>query len=276
MALDQIDVDRSEKSMTFLEHLEELRWHLVRSVAAIVIGAIVAIVNFRFIFDNVLFAVVNKSFPIYVAFCKLSNAVYGDDRMCFDSIEFKAQNLDVSGQFIYLMIVSFTVGLIIAAPYVLWEFWRFFRPALSEGERKYTSGIVFATSMLFFTGVAFGYFILSPLSVNFFLNFNLTDKIANNFTMQSFVSFITTITLASGVVFELPLIVYFLAKLGLVTSDFMKQYRKHAVIVILILSSIITPPDIMSQVLLTIPVYLLYEVGIGIAKRMEVKQSKEE
>jgi sec-independent protein translocase protein TatC len=196
--------------------------------------------------------------------------------MCFDTIEFKAQNLDVSGQFIYLMIVSFTVGLIIAAPYVLWEFWRFFRPALSEGERKYTSGIVFATSMLFFTGVAFGYFILSPLSVNFFLNFNLTDKIANNFTMQSFVSFITTITLASGVVFELPLIVYFLAKLGLVTSDFLKQYRKHAVIVILILSSIITPPDIMSQVLLTIPVYLLYEVGIGIAKRMEVKQSKEE
>lgn len=276
MPLDQVDVDQQEKNMTFLEHLEELRWHLMRSIVAIVIFSIVAMVKYRFIFDEVIFAVTRSDFPIYRAFCKLSYALYGNDKLCFESITLDTQNLDVSGQFIYLMVVSFTIGLILGAPYLLWEFWKFFKPALKPSERKYTSGIVFTTSMLFFIGVAFGYYVLAPLSVNFFINFQLTEHIQNNFTMQSYVSFISTLALASGVVFELPLIVFFLAKLGLITSDFLKKYRKHAVIVILILASVITPPDIMSQILLTIPVYFLYEVGIFIAKRIETKQETDE
>lgn len=276
MPLDQVDVDREEKNMTFLDHLEELRWHLMRSVIAIVVFSVVAMVNYRFIFDKIIFAVTDKSFPIYKLFCKLSYTLYGDDKLCFETIEMNTQNLDVSGQFIYLMVVSFTIGLIMSAPYILWEFWRFFKPALKPSEQKYTTGIVLATSFLFFVGVLFGYLVLAPLSVNFFINFKLTDNIVNHFTMQSYVSFISTLTLASGIVFELPLIVYILAKLGLVSSGFLKQYRRHAIIVILILASVITPPDIMSQILLTIPVYMLYEVGIFIAKRIETKDALHE
>ena len=276
MPLDQVDVDQQEKNMGFLDHLEELRWHIMRSVIGIVVFSVVAMANYRFIFDEVIFAVTKDSFPIYKAFCKLSYWIYGSDKLCFTTVNIDTQNLDVSGQFIYLMIVSFTIGLILAAPYILWEFWRFFRPALKPKERKYTTGIVFTTSLLFFVGVLFGYMVLAPLSINFFVNFKLTDNIVNHFTMQSYVSFISTLTLASGIVFELPLIIFFLSKLGLITSDFLKKYRKHAIIVILILASVITPPDIMSQILLTIPVYLLYEVGIFIAKRMETKIEENE
>ncbi|MFT5480504.1 MAG: sec-independent protein translocase protein TatC, partial [Bacteroidia bacterium] len=187
----------------------------------------------------------------------------------FEVIQINTQNLEVSGQFIYLMVVSFTVGIIIATPYILWQLWNFFEPALKPSERKYTTGIVFATSALFMTGVCFGYFVLSPLCINFFVHFSLSDQIINQFTLKSFVSFVTTLTLASGLIFELPLLIYTLSKLGLVTSTFLKKYRKHSVIVILIISSVITPPDVMSQILLTIPVYFLYEVGIIIAKRVE-------
>ncbi|MFT5725444.1 MAG: sec-independent protein translocase protein TatC [Bacteroidia bacterium] len=276
MPLDQVDVDSKDKSMSFLDHLEELRWHLMRSVVAIIVFSIAAMANYRFIFDNVIFAVTDKSFPIYKVFCKMSFILYGNDKLCFDSIDLNTQNLNVSGQFIYLMVVSFTIGLILSAPYILWEFWRFFKPALRKAEQKYTTGIVLATSLLFFVGVLFGYLILAPLSINFFINFKLTDNIVNHFTMQSFVSFISTLTLASGIVFELPLIIYILAKLGLVTSKFLKKYRKHAVILILVLASLITPPDIMSQILLTVPIYMLYEVGIFIAKRIETKDALNE
>ncbi|MCO4819576.1 MAG: twin-arginine translocase subunit TatC [Bacteroidetes bacterium] len=276
MPLDQVDIEKNEKNMSFLDHLEALRWHLMRSVVAIIVFSIVAMVNYRFIFDKIIFAVTKKSFPIYQLFCKLSYTLYGTDKLCFDSIDLNTQNLAVSGQFIYLMVVSFTIGLILSAPYILWEFWRFFKPALKPTEQKYTTGIVLATSLLFFIGVLFGYLVLAPLSVNFFINFKLTDNIVNHFTMQSYVSFVSTLTLASGVVFELPLIVFFLAKLGLVSSDFLKRYRRHAVVIILVLASVITPPDIMSQILLTIPVYLLYEVGIFIAKRIETKEKLNE
>ena len=276
MPLDQVDIEQNEKNMSFLDHLEALRWHLMRSVIAIVVFSVVAMVNYRFIFDKIIFAVTDKSFPIYRVFCKLSYTLYGSDKLCFESIDLNTQNLAVSGQFIYLMVVSFTIGLIMSAPYILWEFWRFFKPALKPTEQKYTTGIVLATSLLFFFGVSFGYFVLAPLSVNFFISFKLTDNIVNHFTMQSYVSFVSTLTLASGVVFELPLIVYFLAKLGLVSSDFLKKYRRHAIVVILVLASVITPPDIMSQILLTIPVYMLYEVGIFIAKRIETKEKLNE
>ncbi len=276
MALDQVDVDKQQENMTFLEHLEALRWHLMRSVIAILVFSVVAIVNYRFIFDEIIFAVTKSNFPIYRAFCSLSHWMYNTDKLCFETVVMDTQNLAVSGQFIYLMVVSFTIGLIMAVPYILWEFWRFFKPALRKKEQKYTTGIVAATSLLFLTGVCFGYFVLAPLSVNFFINFKLTDQIVNHFTMQSYVSFITTLSLASGLVFELPLIIYILAKLGLITSGFLKKYRKHAMIIILVLASVITPPDIMSQVLLTIPVYLLYEVGIFIAKRIETKEALNE
>lgn len=276
MALDQVDTVSEEKSMSFLQHLEELRWHLLRSVIAIVVFAIVGMVNYRFIFDKIIFGVTEPDFPLYRWFCALSHKLYNSDKICLDVIPVETQNLEVSGQFMYLMVVGFTVGIILATPYILWEFWRFFKPALKPKEQKYTTGIVFITSLLFFVGILFGYYILTPLCVNFFVNFNLTDNIENHFTIKSFVSFITTLTLASGIIFELPLVIFFLAKLGIVTAAFLRKFRRHAMVVILILASVITPPDIMSQILLSIPVYILYEIGIFIARRIENKAKESE
>jgi sec-independent protein translocase protein TatC len=274
LALDQVDIDTQEKSMSFLEHLEELRWHLLRSLIAIIVFAVLAMLNHRFIFDKIIFGVTEPDFPLYRWFCALSYWLYGSDKICMDIVPVATQNLQVSGQFMYMMVVGFTAGLILSAPYILWEFWRFFRPALKPKEQKYTTGIVIITSALFFTGVLFGYYILSPLCINFFVNFNLTDNIENHFTLQSFVSFITTLTLASGIIFELPLVIYILAKLGIISAAFLRKFRRHAMVVILILASVITPPDIMSQILLGIPVYFLYEVGILIALRIENKAKK--
>ncbi|MBI1306113.1 MAG: twin-arginine translocase subunit TatC [Bacteroidetes bacterium] len=272
MPLDQYDVDTQEKNMSFLDHLEELRWHIIRSLIAIAIASVVAMVKYDLVFDKIIFGITKPDFPLYKWFCKLSDLLYGDDRICLDVIPIDTQNLDVSGQFIYLMIVGFTAGLIIASPYVLWEFWRFFRPALKVAERKYTTGFVFATSFLFIVGVLFGYMILTPLCINFFTHFSLTSAIENKFTLQSYISFVTTLTLSSGLVFELPLLIYILAKLGLVTAAFLRKFRRHAIIIILIIASLITPPDVMSQILLSIPIYILYEIGIFIALRIENKR----
>ncbi|MCB0734358.1 MAG: twin-arginine translocase subunit TatC [Flavobacteriales bacterium] len=276
MPLDQHDVEAEEKNMTFLEHIEELRWHIIRSLIAVIVASIVAMVNYRFVFDEIIFGITKESFPLYRWFCTLSDWIYGDNRICLDVVQIDTQNLDVSGQFLYLMIIGFTAGVILAAPFILYEFWRFFRPALKPAERKYTTGIVLVTSMLFFIGVLFGYMILSPLCINFFTHFSLTDHITNNFTLQSYISFVSTLTLSSGIVFELPLLIYILAKLGLVTAEFLKKYRRHAVVIILIVASIITPPDVMSQILLTIPIYFLYEIGIFIALRIQRQQAKKQ
>lgn len=248
----------------------------MRSVIAIAVFATLAMINYDIIFDDIIFGITKPDFPIYRWFCQLSYWLYGTDKICLNVKPVNTQNLEVSGQFVYLMVVGFTSGLILATPYILWEFWRFFKPALKPKEQQYTTGIVFVTSMLFFCGVLFGYFILTPLCINFFVNFSLTDNIQNHFALQSYISFVTTLTLASGLVFELPLIIFFLAKLGLVTAAFLRKYRRHAIIIILILSSIITPPDVMSQILLTIPIYFLYEIGIFIALRVEHKQQKSE
>jgi len=273
MALDQVDVDKSDKNMTFLEHIEELRWHIVRSLAVILVASIVAFIYGKWLFDNVIFGPIHTDFPLYRLFCKLSYLIYNSDKLCVEEIKFTAQNLTLSGQLMFHIVTALVFGFIVAFPYFLWEFWRFIRPALKEKERKNTTGFVIITSFLFLVGIAFGYYVLTPLSINFLANYEVSEQIKNQFTIQSYISFITTLTLASGLIFELPLIIYILARIGLVTADFLRKYRKHAVIVILILSSIITPPDIMSQVLLSIPIYFLFEIGIFIAHRIEKKNA---
>lgn len=275
MPLDQVDLERQEKNMSFLDHLEELRWHIVRSLIAVSVFAIVAFIFGHFIFDNIIFGPMDENFITYRKLCELGRNLYDTDKLCMGTFDFKAQNLAVSGQLIYHIIVSLLSGFIIAFPYILWEFWKFLKPALNPNEQKRTTGIVFISSFLFLVGIAFGYFILTPLSINFLGNYSVTDKIQNEWTIESYISFITLLTVATGIVFELPLIIYFLAKLGLVSAPFLRKYRKHAVIVTLVLSSVLTPPDIMSQILLSFPIYILYEIGIIIALRVDRKRAKE-
>lgn len=264
---------KNRADMSFLEHLEVLRWHLVRSSIAVLVFMI-AIFSFKsFVFDEIILAQKNSNFWTYEMFCKISHWLGKGDTLCMDDISFSLINITMSGQFTMHLIVSLIGGLILGFPYILFEIWRFISPALENKERKYARGLVFAGSFLFAIGILFGYYLISPLSVQFLGNYKVSDLVENQISLSSFISTVTTITLACGLVFQLPLIIYFLAKVGLVTPEFLRKYRKHAIVVTLILSAIITPPDVSSQVLMAVPLLILYEFSIFVAKRV-VKNNK--
>ena len=260
--------------MSFLDHLEVFRWHLVRSAIAILLFTILAFIFKSIVFDTIILAQKESDFWTYELFCKLSHLLGRGDDLCMDEISFSLINITMSGQFSIHIITSIVAGIILAFPYILFEVWRFITPALKKGEKKYALLLVFTGSILFALGILFGYFFVSPLSVQFLGNYNVSDQVSNQITLQSFISTVTTVTLVCGLVFQLPLIVFFLTKLGLLTPEFMRKYRKHAVVITLVLSAIITPPDISSQVLLTIPLLFLYEISIYVSKVVVKKASK--
>lgn len=261
------------KEMSFLDHLEELRWHLIRSTIAVLVISIIAFINKQIVFDQIIFGPKNPKFITYRAFCWFSQQI-GGDLFCFDKMPFELLNMRMAGQFTTHLWVSFVAGFIIAFPYIVYEFWRFISPGLHENERRSSKGVIFVTSILFLMGVAFGYFVISPFSVQFLTTYTVSDEVVNRIDLSSFISTVTSVTLASGLVFELPVIVYFLSKAGILTPALMRTYRKHAIVVILILSAIITPPDLTSQILVTLPVLLLYEVSIKVSGRIERKRIK--
>ena len=264
-----------EKEMTFLDHLEVLRWHLVRSIAAIILLAIVAFVFHQFIFDVIILAPKNPAFWTNQKLCELGDLV-NVSSLCINSKPFKVININMAGQFSTHIIVSIVVGIIVAFPYIFWEFWRFIKPALYDKEKKSSRGAIFYTSLLFSLGVLFGYFLIVPLSVNFLGSYNVSDQVENTINLKSYISTVTSVVLAGGIIFELPILVFFLAKAGLVSSAFLKKYRKHSLVIILALAAIITPPDVFSQILVCVPLLLLYEVGIYLAKRIEAKNELQE
>lgn len=261
------------KEMTFLDHLESLRWHLVRSAIAICVLGLIAFLNKEIIFDGILLAPKNKDFWTYRVLCELSQKYNLD--MCFDQINFSVISLDISGQFTTHMWIAFMTGFILGFPYIIWELWRFIRPALSENELKYSKGIVFFTTLLFLTGLLFGYYIITPLSINFLGNYQVSAEIHNQISMDSYINTVTILSLSTGLVFELPMIIYFLSKLGVVTPDFLRTYRKHAMVVNLIVAAFITPsPDVTSQMLVAIPLFLLYEISIYVSAAVQRGKSK--
>lgn len=251
--------------MSFLQHLEVLRWHLVRAVSSVVVFGIAAFVAKSFIFDTVLLGPKSPDFWTYRMLCKASEKFGLSDLLCITDIPFDLINISMAGQFTTHIVVSIIVGFIVSFPYVVFEIWRFIKPGLYEGERKHATGMVFYTSALFITGVLFGYYIIAPLSVNFLGSYRVSDLIVNQIDLNSYFSTIATLVLASGIVFELPMLMYFLTKIGVVTPASLRQYRKHAVVGVLILAAVITPPDVSSQVLVFFPLMLLYEVSIWVS-----------
>jgi len=254
-----------EGEMSFLQHLEVLRWHLVRSVSAIFIFGIVAFVSKSFIFDTVLLGPKSGNFWTYRMLCRASEKFGLSDLLCITDIPFSLINISMAGQFTTHIVVSIIVGLIVAFPYITFEIWRFIKPGLHKSERKYATGMVFYTSFLFMLGILFGYYIIAPLSVNFLGSYRVSDLVTNQIDLNSYFSTIATLVLASGVVFELPIFIYFLTKIGVVTPDSLRQYRKHAVVGVLVLAALITPPDVSSQVLVFFPLMILYEVSIWVS-----------
>lgn len=263
-----------EGDMSFLEHLEVLRWHLVRSVASIFIFATAAFIAKSFIFDTVLLGPKSGDFWTYRMLCKLSEKFGLSDLLCITDIPFELINISMAGQFTTHIVVSIIAGFVVAFPYIIFEIWRFIKPGLHKTERKYANGMVFYTSFLFITGVLFGYYIIAPLSVNFLGGYHVSDSVTNQIDLNSYFSTISTLVLASGLVFELPMFMYFLTKIGVVTPQSLRQYRRHAVVGILVMAAIITPPDVSSQVLVFFPLMLLYEVSIGVSALVLRNQEK--
>lgn len=260
---------QQQNDMSFLEHLEELRWTLVRAFSAILIGAIALFICKSWVFDMIVLAPKNTDFLTYQWFCNMSQLLGLGNKLCMGEIPLSLQNITMSGQFSTHIVVSFVGGFIIGFPYVIWEVWRFLKPGLRQNEQKLARGIVFYASLLFISGVLFGYFLIAPLSVQFLGGYQVSESVANQISLNSFISTVTTVTLASGLVFQLPIVIYFLAKMGIVTPAFLKKYRRHALVVVLVLSAIITPPDITSQILVAFPILLLYELSIIIARRIQ-------
>ncbi len=256
--------------MSFLEHLEALRWHLVRSVIVIAVLAVVCFIFPEILFDKIIFGPTDQHFLTYKALCRFSHWIGKGDELCITAFDFSLKNILISGQFITHMWISFLAGLILGFPYLLWELWRFVRPALHPNEKKAIRGFVFYASGLFFTGVLFSYFIVAPLTIMFLGNYRVSEKVENEITMDSYISTISNLTFATGLVFELPILIYFLTTIGLMTAAFMRKYRRHALVVILIVAAFITPsPDISSQIMVAIPLYGLYEISIFVAKFVE-------
>ncbi|MCF6181325.1 twin-arginine translocase subunit TatC [Lutibacter sp.] len=265
--------NKDKDEMSFLDHVEELRWHLVRSTLAIFVFGIIAFLMKGFIFDNIIFAPKNPNFITYRFFCSVSK-FFGADGLCITEIPFKFQSLAMGEQFSVHIWTSITVGIILAFPFIVWEFWKFISPGLYEKERKGAKTFIIISSFLFFVGVLFGYFIITPLSINFLGNYSVSDLVARNIKIGSYISLMRSTVLASGLIFELPIVMYFLTKMGIVTPEFLKTYRKHALVVILMLAAIITPPDIISQIIVTIPIMGLYEISIYISKIVLKKERK--
>jgi len=261
--VDQIG-EHTEKEMSFLDHLEELRWHLVRSVVAIMVFAVVAFFSKSFVFDTVILGPASPDFWTFRMLCKLGTLV-GSEALCIEDIPFLIQSRTMTGQFTMHLMSSFAIGIIVAFPYIFWEVWRFIGPGLHTTERKVSKGAVFFVTLLFSIGVSFGYFIMAPLAVNFLANYQVSKMVVNEFDITSYVSTITTLVLGSGFLFQLPMVVYFLSKLGVVTPELMKRYRKHAIVAILFLGAILTPPDPMSQILIAFPLFGLYQFSILIS-----------
>jgi len=263
------------KEMSFLDHLEELRGHLIKATLAILLFAVVAFIAKDFIFNTILFGPKNIDFLTYRGLCNLSKALGLDESMCITEMPFRIQSRKMAGQFSAHIWVSITFGFIVAFPYVIYQFWSFISPGLKSNERRTSRSVILASSLLFFTGVLFGYYIICPLSINFLANYSIASSVHNDFDLESYIGLVRASSLASGLVFELPIIIYFLAKVGLVTPDFLRKQRKIALVLILIVSAIITPPDIASQIIVAIPVLILYEVSIFIAKRVLKNQEKQ-
>ena len=265
--------ERSE--MSFVDHLEVLRGHLFKSALAIAIGAVIVGIYNKFFVRGILMGPTHDDFPTYKLLCKIGTALK-IDRLCMKGIGIKMQSTAVSGQFSVFFNVVLIGGFIIAFPYVFHQFWKFVKPALTKKELRSTRGVIFWVSLLFFMGVLFGYFVIAPYTVSFFANFQLDTNIENRWTITSYLDTLIPLILGTGLAFQLPLVMYFLTKISVVSSAFLKKYRKHAIVIMLVVAGIITPPDVLSQIIVTLPLILLYEVSIVLAKKVEKAEKEEE
>lgn len=266
--------EENEKAMTFWDHLDELRKHIIRSIIAIIVLAVVAFLNREFIFDYVILAPSSSDFVTNVWLCKLSELL-SLNALCIDDMKLQIINISMSGQFLTHMYISIVAGFIFSFPYILWEIWLFVKPGMHENERKYSRGGIFISTILFLLGILFSYYLIVPLTVNFLGTYQVSKDVVNQISLSSYISTVVSVTFAVGIVFELPILVYFLTKIGIITPDFLKKNRRYMYVIMLVVAAIITPPDMFSQILVVFPLAGLYEVSIGVSNRIYKKTLRE-
>ncbi len=271
-----------EQEMSFLEHLEELRWHIIRSILAIAVMFVLAFLLKKFIFDSIILAPRTPQFFTNRILCDFGhwlNSVFNTpgrfDGLCINTKQFNLIAIQMSGQLTTHITTALVSGLILAFPFIVNEFWKFFKPALRENEKKYIRGAVLTTSALFFIGVTFGYYMIAPFSIHFLSNYQISDQVINQINVRSYIGTLTSIVLASGLIFELPIFAFFLTKIGVVTPSFLITYRRYAIVIIFILAAVITPPDVFSQTLVAVPMLGLYEISVWVSK-IVMRQKKKQ
>lgn len=262
------------KEMSFLDHLEDLRWHLIRSFLSVILLASIAFLAKDFIFNVLIFGPKHSDFPTYKILCEIAQFIGFKDSFCFTELPFRIQSRTMGGQFSAHVWTSITAGFIIAFPYILHEMWKFISPGLKVNERSSAKGFILIASLLFFIGVLFGYYVVTPLSINFLGTYQVSGEVHNDFDLSSYISLVRASVIASGLIFELPILIYILTKIGIVSPKILKKYRKISLVIVLILSAIITPPDIASQVIVSVPIIVLYEISIYISKAVIRKQKR--
>jgi sec-independent protein translocase protein TatC len=262
-----------EAEMSFFDHLEALRWHLIRASIAIVIITCFVFAYYDWIFDTVIMGPSKPDFWTYRTMCNVGNAI--GRNFCFSKFNISLINTEMAGQFTLQINSSLLIGVTLGVPYLLWEIWRFVKPALHEKERKAATGFVFYATFLFFLGVMFGYYVISPMSLHFLATYTVSESIQNLFTIDSYISSVATLTLATGLVFELPILIYILASLGIMTPKFMRSTRRYAIVIILVIAAVVTPtPDMLTMTVVSIPLFVLYEVSIVVAAIVEKRKLK--
>ncbi|MFU8844468.1 MAG: twin-arginine translocase subunit TatC [Bacteroidales bacterium] len=264
-----------DTELSFWEHLEELRGHIFRSLAAVLFFALAAFLGKKFVFDNIILAPRSENFITNRMLCK-AGELLSIDALCIGRLNLEIQNISMAGQFMTHIYVSLIVGLIIGAPYLIWEMWRFILPALKPKERKYSQGAVIVSSLLFLAGILFAYFLIVPLTINFLGTYQVSPDVPNQIQLSSYISTVVSVTLAVGIVFELPILIFFLTKIGIVSPAFLRKNRKIMLVIVLVLSAIITPPDVFSQILVCIPLLGLYELSITISDRVYRQRENEQ
>ncbi|WP_207534957.1 twin-arginine translocase subunit TatC [Desertivirga arenae] len=266
-----------EAEMSFFDHLEELRWHLIRAAIGIVVFTVLAFVYYDWIFDTVIMGPKKPSFWTYRMMCELTERFHLGADFCIKSLPFKIINTELAGQFTLQLNSSLLIGLVFGFPYLLFEIWKFVKPGLTDLESRSASGFVFYSTLLFAIGIMFGYYVIAPLSVNFLANYRISPEIDNTITIDSYLSSVATLTIGAGITFELPIIIFILSKLGIMTPAFMRSSRRYATVLILIIAAIVTPtPDMLTMLTVSFPLFLLYEISILVSARVERKRQKAE
>jgi len=262
-----------QNEMSFLDHLEVLRWTLIRSSIAVFLISIFAFMMREFIFEVIILSPKDATFYTYQFLCSVSKQ-FGTDGLCITEIPFIVQSRTMAGQFSAHIWTSITAGFILAFPFILWEIWKFIKPGLYPKERKNAKSFIIISSFLFFLGILFGYYVITPLSVNFLGAYRVADEVQNNIDLASYIGLLRASVLSAGLIFEMPIIIFFLTKMGLVTPEFLRKYRKYTLVLVLILAALITPPDVISQVIVAIPMLILYEISITISKIIIRREKK--